>query len=245
MRVTSDKSLRLVLSTFKNLREELCHLQDDLGVSPVPHCPQLIQLFPAGSRSPGLAFQAVAVLMAVAALSVPRGAWMATGGLGSSRGSLGFSHPSSVAVDAGSRSFLLGKQQCFPHQPKCWHCWECHSIVLENAKLREKEFELEPRTRSLCSRLSFAVVFVCLGFFCWLLFKLFLGQTGRAVSRIPGLTTQHKATGTTVCAVYLNPRLSRKLSILSILKHPFTKNCVCCTLWEEFTEKLQLLTVSF
>ncbi|NWH48028.1 POF1B protein, partial [Fregata magnificens] len=31
MRVTSDKSLRLVLSTFKNLREELCHLQDDLG----------------------------------------------------------------------------------------------------------------------------------------------------------------------------------------------------------------------
>lgn len=35
MRVTSDKSLRLVLSTFKNLREELCHLQDDLGVSEV------------------------------------------------------------------------------------------------------------------------------------------------------------------------------------------------------------------
>lgn len=35
MRATSDKSLRLVLSTFKNLREELCHLQDDLGVSPV------------------------------------------------------------------------------------------------------------------------------------------------------------------------------------------------------------------
>uniref|UniRef100_A0A8U8BIJ5 POF1B helix-loop-helix domain-containing protein n=1 Tax=Geospiza parvula TaxID=87175 RepID=A0A8U8BIJ5_GEOPR len=33
MRATSDKSLRLVLSTFKNLREELCHLQDDLGVS--------------------------------------------------------------------------------------------------------------------------------------------------------------------------------------------------------------------
>ncbi|KGL82217.1 Protein POF1B, partial [Tinamus guttatus] len=31
MRVTSDKSLRLVLSTFKNLREELCHLQDDLA----------------------------------------------------------------------------------------------------------------------------------------------------------------------------------------------------------------------
>ncbi|NXA70792.1 POF1B protein, partial [Mohoua ochrocephala] len=31
MRTTSDKSLRLVLSTFKNLREELCHLQDDLG----------------------------------------------------------------------------------------------------------------------------------------------------------------------------------------------------------------------
>ncbi|NWX33577.1 POF1B protein, partial [Notiomystis cincta] len=31
MRVTSDKSLRLVISTFKNLREELCHLQDDLG----------------------------------------------------------------------------------------------------------------------------------------------------------------------------------------------------------------------
>uniref|UniRef100_A0A8C8SK38 POF1B actin binding protein n=1 Tax=Pelusios castaneus TaxID=367368 RepID=A0A8C8SK38_9SAUR len=31
MRVTSDKSLRLVLSTFSNLREELCHLQDDLG----------------------------------------------------------------------------------------------------------------------------------------------------------------------------------------------------------------------
>ncbi|NXI43378.1 POF1B protein, partial [Galbula dea] len=31
MRVTSEKSLRLVLSTFKNLREELCHLQDDLG----------------------------------------------------------------------------------------------------------------------------------------------------------------------------------------------------------------------
>ncbi|NXI30554.1 POF1B protein, partial [Sterrhoptilus dennistouni] len=30
MRVTSDKSLRLVLSTFKILREELCHLQDDL-----------------------------------------------------------------------------------------------------------------------------------------------------------------------------------------------------------------------
>ncbi|TRZ07086.1 hypothetical protein HGM15179_020021, partial [Zosterops borbonicus] len=28
--VTSDKSLRLVLSTFKNLSEELCHLQDDL-----------------------------------------------------------------------------------------------------------------------------------------------------------------------------------------------------------------------
>ncbi|XP_067404485.1 protein POF1B [Emydura macquarii macquarii] len=31
MRVTSDKSLRLVLSTFGGLREELCHLQDDLG----------------------------------------------------------------------------------------------------------------------------------------------------------------------------------------------------------------------
>ncbi|NXS49714.1 POF1B protein, partial [Balaeniceps rex] len=31
MRVTSDKSLRLVLSTFKKLHEELCHLQDDLG----------------------------------------------------------------------------------------------------------------------------------------------------------------------------------------------------------------------
>ncbi|NWT85101.1 POF1B protein, partial [Lanius ludovicianus] len=31
MRATSDKSLRLVLSTFKNLREELCHLQEDLG----------------------------------------------------------------------------------------------------------------------------------------------------------------------------------------------------------------------
>ncbi|NWS11727.1 POF1B protein, partial [Pachyramphus minor] len=31
MRATSDKSLRLVLSTFKNLREELSHLQDDLG----------------------------------------------------------------------------------------------------------------------------------------------------------------------------------------------------------------------
>ncbi|NXH03943.1 POF1B protein, partial [Loxia leucoptera] len=31
MRATSDKSLRLVLSTFRNLREELCHLQDDLG----------------------------------------------------------------------------------------------------------------------------------------------------------------------------------------------------------------------
>uniref|UniRef100_A0A452GZB2 POF1B helix-loop-helix domain-containing protein n=1 Tax=Gopherus agassizii TaxID=38772 RepID=A0A452GZB2_9SAUR len=31
MRVTSDKSLRLVLSTFGSLREELCHLQDDLG----------------------------------------------------------------------------------------------------------------------------------------------------------------------------------------------------------------------
>ncbi|NWW72516.1 POF1B protein, partial [Climacteris rufus] len=31
MRATSDKSLRLVLATFKNLREELCHLQDDLG----------------------------------------------------------------------------------------------------------------------------------------------------------------------------------------------------------------------
>ncbi|XP_074864237.1 protein POF1B [Carettochelys insculpta] len=30
MRVTSDKSLRLVLSTFGSLREELCHLQDDL-----------------------------------------------------------------------------------------------------------------------------------------------------------------------------------------------------------------------
>lgn len=99
MRATSDKSLRLVLSTFKNLREELCHLQDDLGVSPVPRCPQLIQLFPAGSRSPGLAFQAVAVLMAVAALSAS-GGWMDMGGFGSSRGS--------VAVDAGSRSFLLG-----------------------------------------------------------------------------------------------------------------------------------------
>ncbi|CAM4625944.1 unnamed protein product [Caretta caretta] len=31
MRVTSDKSLRLVLSTFGSLRGELCHLQDDLG----------------------------------------------------------------------------------------------------------------------------------------------------------------------------------------------------------------------
>ncbi|NXK96200.1 POF1B protein, partial [Formicarius rufipectus] len=31
MRATSDKSLRLVLSTFRSLREELCHLQDDLG----------------------------------------------------------------------------------------------------------------------------------------------------------------------------------------------------------------------
>uniref|UniRef100_A0A8D0H3N9 POF1B actin binding protein n=1 Tax=Sphenodon punctatus TaxID=8508 RepID=A0A8D0H3N9_SPHPU len=31
MRVTSDKSLRLVLSTFSSLREELCHLQNDLG----------------------------------------------------------------------------------------------------------------------------------------------------------------------------------------------------------------------
>lgn len=53
MRATSDKSLRLVLSTFKNLREELCHLQDDLGVSPVLQCPRLIQLLPAGSRSQG------------------------------------------------------------------------------------------------------------------------------------------------------------------------------------------------
>ncbi|XP_062819883.1 protein POF1B isoform X1 [Anolis carolinensis] len=31
MRVTADKSLRLVLSTFSGLREELVHLQDDLG----------------------------------------------------------------------------------------------------------------------------------------------------------------------------------------------------------------------
>uniref|UniRef100_A0A7M4EUW4 POF1B actin binding protein n=1 Tax=Crocodylus porosus TaxID=8502 RepID=A0A7M4EUW4_CROPO len=31
MRVTSDKSLRLVLSTFSGLREELCHLQSDFG----------------------------------------------------------------------------------------------------------------------------------------------------------------------------------------------------------------------
>nr|XP_056715519.1 protein POF1B [Euleptes europaea] len=31
MRVTADKSMRLVLATFCNLREELLHLQDDLG----------------------------------------------------------------------------------------------------------------------------------------------------------------------------------------------------------------------
>ncbi|KAH0630972.1 hypothetical protein JD844_004402 [Phrynosoma platyrhinos] len=31
MRVTADKSMRLVLATFSNLREELVHLQDDLG----------------------------------------------------------------------------------------------------------------------------------------------------------------------------------------------------------------------
>ncbi|XP_061454113.1 protein POF1B [Rhineura floridana] len=31
MRVTADKSIRLVLATFNNLREELVHLQDDLG----------------------------------------------------------------------------------------------------------------------------------------------------------------------------------------------------------------------
>nr|XP_060612260.1 protein POF1B isoform X1 [Anolis sagrei ordinatus] len=31
MRVTADKSLRLVLATFNGLREELVHLQDDLG----------------------------------------------------------------------------------------------------------------------------------------------------------------------------------------------------------------------
>ncbi|XP_060106159.1 protein POF1B [Heteronotia binoei] len=31
MRVTADKSMRLVLATFSNLREELLHLQDDLG----------------------------------------------------------------------------------------------------------------------------------------------------------------------------------------------------------------------
>ncbi|XP_070615856.1 protein POF1B [Erythrolamprus reginae] len=31
MRATADKSMRLVLSTFSNLREELVHLQDDLG----------------------------------------------------------------------------------------------------------------------------------------------------------------------------------------------------------------------
>ncbi|XP_042335544.1 protein POF1B isoform X2 [Sceloporus undulatus] len=31
MRVTADKSMRLVLATFNNLREELVHLQDDLG----------------------------------------------------------------------------------------------------------------------------------------------------------------------------------------------------------------------
>ncbi|XP_053130269.1 protein POF1B [Hemicordylus capensis] len=31
MRITADKSMRLVLATFSNLREELVHLQDDLG----------------------------------------------------------------------------------------------------------------------------------------------------------------------------------------------------------------------
>ncbi|KAL7979409.1 hypothetical protein Chor_004567, partial [Crotalus horridus] len=31
MRATADKSMRLVLTTFSNLREELVHLQDDLG----------------------------------------------------------------------------------------------------------------------------------------------------------------------------------------------------------------------
>ncbi|XP_058052655.1 protein POF1B [Ahaetulla prasina] len=31
MRATADKSMRLVLTTFSNLREELSHLQDDLG----------------------------------------------------------------------------------------------------------------------------------------------------------------------------------------------------------------------
>ncbi|KAG8144468.1 hypothetical protein E2320_012975 [Naja naja] len=31
MRATADKSMKLVLATFSNLREELVHLQDDLG----------------------------------------------------------------------------------------------------------------------------------------------------------------------------------------------------------------------
>lgn len=140
MRATSDKSLRLVLSTFKNLREELCHLQDDLGVSPAlpshgsSRCSQLAAGARAGTPGCGCAGGS--------------GGWMDTGGFGSSRDSL--SHPSPGAVGEGSTQFLLGKQQRFPHQP---------SIVLENEKLREKEFELEHRTRSLCTGLSFGVFF--------------------------------------------------------------------------------------
>lgn len=80
MRATSDKSLRLVLSTFKNLREELCHLQDDLGVSPAPPCPELIQLFPGLHSRLWLCWCQWLLCQCF-------GGWMDRGGFGSSRDS--------------------------------------------------------------------------------------------------------------------------------------------------------------
>lgn len=180
---------------------------------------------PSWKQEPGLAFQAVAVLVAVATRS-------ASGGLdghrcfGSSRGSLAFSHPSPEAVGEGTRQFLLGKQQCFPHQPKCSALPGMSQHCPGKWKLREKEFDLEHRTRSLCSGLSFGVFFVCLGFFVGFYFSCIWDRLERLCpgSQCSPPSTKHK--GSTVCARYLNPRLSRKLTILSVLKLPFTNDCV-------------------
>lgn len=211
MRATSDKSLRLVLSTFKNLREELCHLQDDLGVSPAPH-----PAAPSWQQEPRAGIPGCGSAGGSGCSVSTSGGWMDTGGFGSSTGSLAFSQPSPVAVDVGSRQFLL-----FPTPAQV--LGTAGNVTALSWKMQSSGRRVGTWAQSK-ECVQWAVLGWCLfGVFCWLLFKLFLGQTGRAVSRIPVLTTQHKAT---VCAMYLNPRLSRKLSIFSALKHPYINDYV-------------------
>lgn len=164
MRATSDKSLRLVLSTFKNLREELCHLQDDLGVSPAPH--PAAPAAPSWQQEPRAGAPGCACAGGSGCSLSTSGGWMDRGGFGSS--------PGPVAVDAGSRQFLLGKQQCFPHQPKCLALLGMSQHCPENVE--GEEFEFEHRTRVGCSGLSFGVVFVCLGVFVGFYLNCFWGR---------------------------------------------------------------------